>query len=60
VYVADSSGSICGLVTFGDETLGWNEVWPDQIELMPAEWEADTDAMPAMGTRVVVRLVVGE
>lgn len=56
VYVADRSGSICGLVTFGDETLGWNEVWPDQVEVRPAEWEADTDAMPVSGTPVVVHL----
>ncbi len=55
-YVADRTGSIAGLVTFGDELLGWCEVLPDQESVMAPEWEANTPAMPETGTRVVVRL----
>lgn len=59
-YVADRTGSIAGLVTFGDELLGWCEVLPDQEGVMAPEWEANTAAMPDPGTRVVVRVRAGE
>lgn len=55
-YVADRTGSIAGLVTFGDELLGWCEVLPDQEAVMAPEWEANTEAMPEPGTRVTVLL----
>lgn len=55
-YVADRTGSIAGLVTFGDELLGWSEVLPDQEAVMAPEWEANTPVMPEPGTPVVVRL----
>ncbi len=56
-YVADRTGSIAGLVTFGDELLGWNEILPDQEAVMAPEWEANTPAMPEPFTPVTVRLV---
>jgi len=55
-YVADLSGSIVGLVTFGDETLGWNEVWPDEEEVRAPEWVCNTKVMPAWNTKVTLRL----
>lgn len=55
-YVADRSGSIAGLVTFGDELLGWNEILPDQEAVMAPEWEANTPAMPEPFTPVTIRL----
>jgi len=61
-YVADLSGSIVGLVTFGDEVLGWNEVWPDEEAVLEPEWVCNTKVMPAWNTKVVLRLraVVGD
>jgi len=55
-YAADFTGSIAGLVTFGDETLGWVEVLPDKEAVLAPEWLANTDAMPEMGTPVTLRL----
>lgn len=57
VYAADSSGSIMGLVTFGDELLGWSDVLPDQASVLAPEWEADTEAMPPFDTPVTLRLI---
>lgn len=55
-YVADLSGSIVGLVTFGDELLGWNEVWPDEEEVLEPEWICNTAVMPAWNSRVTLRI----
>ncbi len=55
-YLADRTGSIAGLVTFGDELLGWCEVLPDQEAVMAPEWEANTEAMPEPFTPVTIRL----
>jgi len=59
-YVADRSGSIAGLVTFGDELLGWNEILPDQAAVMAPEWEANTPAIPEPFTPVTIRLVAAD
>ena len=55
-YVADSSGSLIGLVTFGDETIGCAEVIPDQASVAAPVWEAWTERMPEPGTPVRIRL----
>lgn len=55
-YLADRTGSIAGLVTFGDELLGWCEVLPDQEAVMAPEWQANTEAMPEPYTPVTIRL----
>lgn len=55
-YVADVTGSIIGLVTFGDETIGWREVIADAAAVHPPVWEANPDAMPPVGTDVVLVL----
>lgn len=49
-YVADFSGSLAGLVTFGDETLAATTVIPDQIDVEAANWQSWTERMPAEGT----------
>lgn len=54
VYVADRTGSIVGLVTFGDEVLGALEVVPDQEAVAAPEWMVRTDAVPVPGTPVVL------
>ena len=55
-YVADSSGSLIGLVTFGDETIGCAEVIPDQASAAAPVWEAWTERMPEPGTKIRIRL----
>ena len=51
-YRADSSGSLVGLVTFGDEVLGLESVISDSVEVDAAVWEARTLLVPAPGTPV--------
>ncbi|MEY5033303.1 MAG: hypothetical protein RL354_2334 [Planctomycetota bacterium] len=58
-YAADASGSLIGLVTFGDETIGAVEVIPDQVEASPAVWEVFVERMPPPGTKVTIVLAPG-
>ncbi len=55
-YVADMTGSIIGLVTFGDEVIGFSRVVSDQEAISPPEWEVRSDHVPPVGTRVTVIL----
>jgi hypothetical protein len=55
-YVADVSGSVIGLVTFGDEVVGFSKVLADQAAVQPPEWEVDTSRIPPVGTAVTVVL----
>lgn len=55
-YAADSSGSLIGLATFGDETIGCAEVIPDQAAVAAPVWEVWSERMPEPGTRVRVRI----
>lgn len=57
-YVADFSGSIVGLVTFGDETVGATTVIPDLVDFEAANWEAWTERMPPSGTPATLILIV--
>ena len=61
-YVADRTGSIVGIVTFGDETIAFDEVLSDQAEVDAPQWQARTERMPAPGTRVelVIRIAAAE
>lgn len=56
-YVADYTGSVIGLVTFGDEVVAYEEVIPDRVDIAPSAWEAWTDRMPPEGT--AVELLIG-
>ncbi len=49
-YVADITGSVVGLVTFGDETIGFSEVISDFAALREREWFADLNSMPPEGS----------
>ena len=51
-YVADRTGSVVGIVTFGDETIACTSVLSDQAELDAPEWQANSERMPEPGTRV--------
>src|SRR5690606_7198965 len=42
-YLADMSGSIIGLVTFGDEVIGFSHVISDQAAIHDPEWLVNTD-----------------
>jgi len=53
-YVADLTGSVVGLVTFGDEVIAYDEVIADKVDVDPAAWVAWTERMPPEGTRVEV------
>ena len=55
-YVADGSGSLIGLVTFGDETIAALEVIPDQTSAAQPIWEVFTERMPAPGTAVRISI----
>ena len=58
-YLADASGSLVGLVTFGDETIGCADVIPDQASLSEPVWEAWTERMPEPGAKVRLRASSG-
>jgi hypothetical protein len=51
-YVADFTGSVIGLVTFGDEVIAYDEVIADRVDVDPAAWVAWTERMPPEGTRI--------
>ncbi|MFM8818370.1 MAG: YdjY domain-containing protein [Phycisphaerales bacterium] len=51
-YVADRTGSIVGIVTFGDEMIACDEVISDKAEVDAPQWQARTERMPEPGTRV--------
>jgi hypothetical protein len=55
-YVADVTGSIIGLVTFGDEVVGFSRVLADQAAVQPPEWEVNTEHIPPVGTPVMIIL----
>jgi hypothetical protein len=51
-YVADFTGSVVGLVTFGDEVIAYDEVIADRVDVDAAVWVAWTERIPPEGTRV--------
>jgi hypothetical protein len=51
-YVADRTGSIVGIVTFGDETIACDEVRSDKADVDAPQWQARTERMPEPGTQV--------
>ncbi|MCZ6543146.1 MAG: YdjY domain-containing protein [Planctomycetota bacterium] len=61
-YVADMTGSIVGLVTFGDEVIGFSRVWADQQAVQPPQWQVRSDHVPPLGTEValILRKAVGD
>lgn len=53
-YIADLSGSVIGLVTFGDEMIGFSVVRSDQDAVQEPTWEANTEALPPVETPVTI------
>jgi hypothetical protein len=51
-YLADITGSVVGLVTFGDEVIGFAQVIADREEVRMREWEAVPGRVPEPGTLV--------
>ncbi len=54
IYYADVSGSIVGLVTFGDEVVAQQLVVPDRIEVAAPRWSVNEELVPDPGTPVTV------
>ena len=55
-YVADMTGSIIGLVTFGDEVIAFEEVFADQEAVEPLHWQVRSGYVPPLGTEVTIVL----
>ncbi len=56
LYVADLTGSIVGLVTFGDEVIGFSQVLADESAVQPPQWQVRTGHVPQVGTPVTLIL----
>jgi len=59
-YLADGSGSLIGLVTFGDEVIAPIEVIPDQVSAAQPIWEVFTERIPKPGTEVTISVSRGK
>ena len=55
-YTADVTGSIVGLVTFGDELVAYAKVIPDQVDIATPRWQANTARIPPEASDVVLIL----
>ena len=55
-YVADYTGSIIGLVTFGDEVIGFAEVLADEEAVQAPAFQVNTDKVPPIGTPITLIL----
>ncbi|MSR40960.1 MAG: hypothetical protein EXS10_03550 [Phycisphaerales bacterium] len=53
-YVADYTGQIIGIVTFGDEVIAFDEVLPDRVAFAEPDWEVDSTKIPPPGTPVIL------
>lgn len=53
-YASDSSGNVVSISTFGDELLCLSGVHGHEDEALP--WQVDPAHLPAVGTKVVLRL----
>lgn len=51
-YVADHTGSLVGLVTFGDETIAARTVIPDLVDVEAENWQAWSERIPPSGQAV--------
>jgi len=56
MYVADRSGLIVGLTTFGSEVVAWHEVFSHDSSVQDPMWLAFNDRVPPLGTKVVLRI----
>lgn len=53
-YLCDQSGNVISIATFGDEVLCLPEIHESDNGAL--EWGAKTDSLPALGTKVILRL----
>lgn len=51
-YVADMTGSVVGIVTFGDEVIAFEQVISDQADVDAPTWQVRSSAVPPVGTPV--------
>jgi hypothetical protein len=59
-YLADGSGSLIGLVTFGDEVIAPIDIIPDQVSAAQPIWEVFSERMPKPGTAVTISISLGK
>ena len=57
-YLADDEGSVVGLVTFGDEVIGYSEPRSASIDHARAVFRPNGTLLPAPGTEVVLCFTV--
>lgn len=55
-YYADEAGTLVGLTSFGTEVIAWSGVLSPDSTVDEPEWIADARHVPAMGTKVTVRI----
>lgn len=55
-YEADLSGSLIGLVTFGDELIGYGQVIPDRVDVAPPKWKVNDVNVPPIGSQILIRM----
>lgn len=55
-YYADEAGTLIGLTSFGTEVIAWSGVLSPDSTVDEPEWIADAKHVPAMGTKVTVRI----
>lgn len=55
-YYADEAGTLVGLTSFGTEVIAWSGVLSPDSTVDDPEWIADVRHVPAMGTKVTVRI----
>jgi len=55
-YLADTEGTLIGLTSFGTEVIAWPRVISPDSGIDDPEWIARGDAVPKMGTPIVIRL----
>lgn len=53
-YLCDESGNVISISTFGDEVLSLPEVHSSENEALA--WQVKGDALPAVGSKVILRL----
>lgn len=56
VYDADGAGTVIGLMTFGNEVIGWSRTISPEAGVQAPEWVADLSKTPPPGTLIRVRL----
>ncbi|MFO0860683.1 MAG: YdjY domain-containing protein [Phycisphaerales bacterium] len=55
-YAADFEGTLVGLASFGNETIGWSAMYNPDSDKQAPEWVASAERTPVVGTPITVRI----